>query len=383
MPVQPTQDDVAVIAAKKKQYADNITSAQNGKTRIQTKAIPENDKKETTNKKYFDYFNSIIAAYENELKPINGVYIALPIVEQDLLNRANFTGRLYDPTGAVRDLVRVPEFDGGNTTTTTGYELTKFDLYQPNFTRLTNGLNTSCVYNNNTITGISPSDTSFRVVSAMGLSSGKEVIISDSTTSFIGNVTGISAYGSLGQHTISFDFVTPITTTVSSSASIKGSWNGLSNTDRTNKSSSLYQTVLNHYVTSINQILDQHTPFIDQQIAALQPNQDDNLNPAVLSTANTRKTQYANYRTTTDISDSGISTFTTFNSSRKTEITARVTAIPPAKAIYYDKRFFWAAERAGAQGSLETRTALNNSVTRLDNTIADNQAKQAALSVST
>lgn len=378
MPAPLNPNDTEVINGRKKELSDQITGSQKGKEQIQTKSIPNNEKKETTNKKLFDYYDSIVSSYEKEIKPIKGTYIISPILEQDILNRSTFTGRLYDTSGA-QDVIKVPEFTGGNTATASDYENLKFPLYSPPITRLTHGLETTCTYNNSAETTITPTSSSFRVNSISGLSTGKEVIIEKTGESFIANVTNLVPYGSMGVHTVNFTFVTPIANNVATGASVKGAWTGYTNTERTTKVSPLYQTVMNYYISKINEVLSAHIAFLNTQKLAIFSNQDDSLDPNIKTNITNRVNQYITYRSTTDISDTGISTLTNLNSTRQPEAAARAIAANTAKSKYYDKRYFWAVERCGNEGTLTTRKGLQDSITRLDSSIATNQAKLNSL----
>jgi hypothetical protein len=73
-------------------------------------------------KKFFDYYSAIITSYDTERKQIDGMYIAAPIIEQDVLDCANGTGRIV-PSLPATDAVRISQFDGTPLVTNPTYEL--------------------------------------------------------------------------------------------------------------------------------------------------------------------------------------------------------------------------------------------------------------------
>ena len=97
----------------------NMQDSLNQTAALQAPEIARATEVDNAFKSLFDWYNdNIIGKYDSEKRAINGIYVTSPIVEADILGvGANPpSGRLV-PNPPIQDIVRVPEFDGGNTST--------------------------------------------------------------------------------------------------------------------------------------------------------------------------------------------------------------------------------------------------------------------------
>jgi hypothetical protein len=357
--------DTANYDAKKQEQIDIIAASDKTISDINNKKIPATQTAEDSNKKFFDKQNTIIISYEAELTALNGVIITSPIVEQDIIDRSNFTGRLWDPAQVEKELIRIPEFDGGGTTTNIDSESTRAASapYSAILNRLTAGLTTTTAVSGAVQGSITPVSTSFNVAFNASALAGKEFIAWGGGKSFIGLCSTVTDNGvdvpipiPPTAWVVNFTFISTFTGTLTG-GQFTGIWGGFTNTERTNKISTVptagaRQTVLNYYVTQLQNHINAQLGFLNSEKSALQGNIDPALPPTALANVNSAITNYQNYLTTTDISNSGISGLTTLNTNSQTRISARITELTGNRLPFFDKRYFWSVERSGSAGAL-------------------------------
>lgn len=359
--------------------SDIVKAANATVTNLQTKKIPEITDKEATNKKVYDYQHSVAAAYDSEIAALNGFVITTPLVEQDIIDRSHFTGRLFDASLVNKDIVRIPEMDGGNTTAVpaSDCELNRTNGYLAITNRLTVGLTTTVVLNGVATSSVTPASTQFTTSVVATTLAGKEFVFIGSGLSFIGLCSTVTLSGAV--YTVHFTFVSTFTGTIASGA-FNGTFHGFTNSERINKvSTGGFQTIMNFYIAQLQAQANAQIGYLNNQVTALGQNSDPALPPTALTNVNSTKTSLSNYLITTDISNTGISTLNGITSGRLSQINARVIAITSARPPFYDKRYFWAVERAGATGTLIQLTLLNQAVTSAQTRASTATAKLATI----
>jgi len=341
-----------------------VSSAQATVTNLQTKKIPATQDKEATNKKVYDYQHAICQAYDLEIGALNGVVVTTPLVEQDIIDRSNFTGRLFDATLVNKDVVRIPEMDGGNTVAVAASdsELNRTNGYAAILSRLTTGLTTSLALNGLATSAVTPSSTHFTTSVVATTLAGKEFVFTGSGLSFIGLCSTVTNVGAV--YTVNFTFVSTFTGSIPSGA-FNGTFHGFTNTERTNKISTggFEQTIMNYYIAALQAQVNAQIGYLNSQALAIGLNTDPALPPTALTNINSTHTALSNYLVTTNISDTGIASLNSITAPRLSQINARVTAITSARTPFYNKRYFWSVERAGANGTLIQLALLNQAVT--------------------
>ena len=356
-----------------------VTSANATVTNLQTKKIPDVTDKEATNKKVYDYQHAICSAYDSEIAALNGVVVTTPLVEQDIINRSNFTGRLFDGSLVNKDIVRIPEMDGGNTVAVAASdsELNRSNGYAAILSRLTSGLTTTVALNGTATSAVTPSSTTFTTAVVSTTLANKEFVFIGSGQSFIGLCTSVTNVGAV--YTIHFSFVSTFVGTISTGA-FNGTFHGFTNTERTNKvSTGLEQTIMNFYIAALQAQVNAQIGYLNSQVAAISQNTDPALPPTALTNINSTHTALSNYLATTLISDAGINSLNSITAPRTGQINSRVTAITAARVPFYNKRYFWAVERAGANGTLIQLALLNQAVTAAQGRATTANAKLATI----
>jgi hypothetical protein len=401
MPPILTPPEQQVITDLKEDLQKTIDGLNVALNQINNIDIPENDAHDLVNKIFFDFYHyDIINRYEEEIKFLNGVYLPSPLIDQDLLDRSKQKGRLYDPFRTIPDVVRIPEFDGGNISNAVEnevYSLSQYDFWRDRFL---NGLLTSATFNESTEAAISAGATTLTINSGVqvgsdwdNISIGDEFIVTDGNDSFVGKVVGLTnpipefippmpdppipAVGGI----IEFSYVTgPLTASVGSGASVNFTWGGFNNTERTNKTSSNYQDVMDEWLNSLDNSIAIHLGHLPAEKAAIAANLEDdptriaanvvadvNLDDAIAS--------YTSYKSTLIISNTGFTTLDSINSDRSLEITARVAEADSFKAFHYEVRFFWAEQRASSKGTLTKNESFADSIVAIQELIDNNQAQ--------
>ena len=392
-------EDFVRIDNRKIELAKEITAFKDGKEKTITKSIPDMEKEDATNLRVYTYYHNIISSYEDELKALNGSTLTSPLVESDFTDRVNLTGRLYDVTYAESDIIRISQFDGSPTTTATTHEKWCLLEHTEVKSRLISGLTTSSgsgTTASSIVNGAVGATINVALTSAPALAN-KEVVIYGGGISVIAKVNSVStvnascslpAYTSQGacivnggtwiaaSYSMNITFITSFSGTIPSGASVIGAWTGFSESNRTTKTAT-YQTILNFYLSKLDNALTIQLTKLNEQKTAIQNNTEKD--DSEISKIDAKVLAYTNYKATKLINNAGLATLTAINTERQTQIDSRIATVNTNKSKQYDKRYFWAVERAGAQGTMIQLKALNNSITTLTNMITKRETRLAVL----
>jgi len=358
-------------AARQQNFADALTASIPAKAaRAAELAIADG-----AFKKFFDYYNdSIIAKYNDERKAISGIFQTFPITEADVVGPATLnTAVRTTPTLPATDIIRVPEFDGGNTSTTLLNEQQHIADQVLTEGRLVNGYTPQPTLNATTLTSTSLTGASTTLgitdaVSAPSFAVGQFFAVKDLTTSAIVKITSVTPVGVPPPHnfTLGIQVIVAPAGTINSGADC-AVFSGFTNTERTNKlaSNPAFQNVMDFLIDELQDEINFRIARLNEELTALSGNQDPDgvANIATATTnANTSKTFLINYLVTTDISDTGITSLSTERTARTTFLTTRLTQILAAYTgqteHYYNRRYQIANDRGNtSRGTLRLQKA--------------------------
>ena len=408
----PLPFDISTMTKRITNLFSEATSATKTSETLKTKTIPQNHQTEGVNLKYFNHFHtSCITQYEIEMTWITGNYIINPLVEQDVIDRANFTGRLYDTTGAEPDIIEIPELTGGGTTQkistpATGplWEYSAASVERYYMRKLKTGLNPITSYNTTitgdvTISGGVDSEFTVYVDSITGVNINDEVLCSGGGYSCIALVTFAGTGGgsctpscvpntqiqctvtggiwTIG-YAINIKLITAPNGAIPIGGNIRGSWSGFSNSDRTNETASdpNLQDLMDFCITDLERAINNHITYITNEIACLNLNKHSALDPTAKTNCQTAKTNYTNYVNALDISDTGLTTLANLNTTRDDIVAARVSAIHDVlDSDLYAKRKLWLLERSGRDGTMVKSTQFQKAADTSDTRAVETSAR--------
>lgn len=329
-------------------------------------------------KKFFSYYNDdIISKYDAERKAMDGEYIASPIVENDIIQPAQGNAFRTTPTLPATDLVRIPEFDGGNTTNTDTNELYHMSQQALIEDALVNGaaggpypvtLETASALTSASAT-LDVEDASV----AISLSSGNYVLVSDGLDSCFFVITNVTITSAVAPYAATLDIVQIVEPLGSIAIGATfDQFTGFNNTERTNQvaSDSNFQPIMDFYIDRLVGEMNNRIARLDEQLAAISGNLDPD-GVAQLNTAqtnvNTSKSFLNSYILSPDISDTGISSISFERSTRSGQISSRISEIEAnytgQTENYYDRRYQIANDRGNtSRGTLRLQYATEAAV---------------------
>lgn len=294
-------------------------------------------------KKFFDYYNGdIIGQYDAERKEYDGLFVVSPIVEDDILKPANLEFHRTTPALPDTDIIRIPEFDGGGTSTDSINEQQHIVNQAPIEDLLENGVSGT----NPTVTGTSITATSLTAASTqldmgdtagpMSFAIGNQFVVhNNGTDACVVEVTGVTDnVGGDPPYDITLDiiFIVPPSGTIAIGSDVIDSFTGFTNTERTNKvaTDSDLQPLMDSLIVSLEAMLTLRQARLAAEIIAIDLNQDPD-GVAQLTTAKTNaqtsNTFIVNYKLSTDISDVGLASLVAERGIRGGQITARIAEI--------------------------------------------------------
>jgi len=372
----PSADQMAAIqstAAQAQAKKTNLAAAADAQDAVIAKAQAVDD----AFKNLFNWYNdSIIAKYDAERKALNGVYIETPIVEADLTGvGANPpTGRLV-PTAPAKDIVRISQFDGTPTTTTTANETQHIaDQGLMESYLAIGGTGRSPVHTSGTTktdSALTPASTSLLIHDSAQyniFTPGDIFMVDDGATVAalvrVETVVDLTAFPGIAP----YDYQLGITvlgpasfTTIPGGTDLEVNWVGFTNTERTNKVASVprYQGIMDALIASLSAAATGRVSRLTEQLAALvgQDDPDGTAQTATATTnATTSKTFLQSYLSTTLVTDVALASLATERGVRSPQVATRITQINGAYTgqtdNYYDKRY----EVANNRGHLQRGT---------------------------
>lgn len=310
-------------------------------------------------KKFFDYYNDdIISQYDAERKEYDGLFIVDPIVEDDILKPANLEFHRTTPALPDTDLIRIPEFDGGGTSTDTVNEQQHITDQAPVEDLLKNGVSgttptvTATSLTATALTALSTQLDMLDAVGPMSFTIGDQFVVHNGGTDVaVLEVTGVTDnVGGDPPYDITLDitFIVPPSGTIAIGSDVIDSFTGFTNTERTNKvaTDSNLQPLMDSLIVSLEAVLTLRQARLAAEIVAIDLNQDPD-GVAQLTTAKTNaQTSDAfivNYKISTDISDTGLASLASERGTRGGQITARIAEIVAnytgQTENYYDRRY--------------------------------------------
>src|SRR5271166_5024793 len=117
MPIKLTDAQSQLRVQVQKQAAQDLAAAQQVQANTNAAIITQQGK-DTLNATYQNYWDGIVAAYEQESRKLNGIYITNQFSNTDVVNCANYNGRLFPTSGTTTSPVEIPELTGGGATST-------------------------------------------------------------------------------------------------------------------------------------------------------------------------------------------------------------------------------------------------------------------------
>lgn len=343
---------------------------------LQDAVIEKATKVDSAFKSLFNWYNdAIIGKYDAEKKAINGVFVTSPVVEADIIGVAANppSGRLV-PTPPSTSIVRVPEFDGGNTSVATDYEQ-KHILDQAEVEDiLENGYPPSSGFTAGTAitaTALTGASTTLDVedpTNPLTIAINDIIVIEDVSdiaviriTSVTDNMGGDPPY----EFTYGIEVLVPPTGSLAIGSELQN-FSGFTNAERTTKTpvDAAYQGLMDYLVAQLELQINNRIARLAEQLAALALNEDpDGVTAISTATTNAQNndTFLDNYLLTTDISDAGLSSLASDRASRSAYLTTRLGEITAAYTgqteNYYDQRYTTADNRGNTQrGTLRAQS---------------------------
>ena len=367
-----TEAQIAQLEAEKAK-AENVAATFLAAIPAKAARAAELDVADQAFKAFFDYYNDdIIAQYDAERKELDGVYIADPITETDISNPASLTAGRTTPSLPDTDLIRVAEFDGGNTTTTNANEaqhITDQAEIETLLTDGTPGTNPSFGASTTTDTAINPSSNSVTLSDALAsftVNVGDEFVIYGASDAAVVRVlTTDHTSGPPDTDDITFEYIIPPTGTIGAGAGLIASFTGFIDAERDTKtaSDSDLQPIMDTLISLLESELNSRKTRLAAQIVAIDANQDpDGVSQLGLAKTNAETSDafITSYLLTTDISDTGIGALSAERATRNGQITARIAEISASYTgqteNYYDRRYTVANDRGStSRGTLRLK----------------------------
>jgi len=330
-------------------------------------------------KAFFDFYDSdVVRRYETERRWLDGDEIALPVIEQDIIDFAeeDNTSRLWNDTKIPE---RIDEFDGIPLVPTddehenflvpdqdviTGWlqsfvaQITSFDVTALTTTAL-NLSSTTLSYESDVVETLSVNDLLF---------------IGNGTDGFIVQVDSIggscsgednppqATQGACEADNGTWTIALGITILVGTTGTIalgaalgRKSYGGFDNTERTNKvaNDSDFQSIMTALLDDLEFSFNRRKTVLNNQIIELQANDDSGLDATAETKAQASITAIDGFlggspTSSIDISDTGITAIEVETAARLIEVTARITAIGTAITAgdYFNLRYDSASDRA-------------------------------------
>lgn len=369
----PSPDQIAAIQST----VNDQTTQQAALTEtagLQDAVIDKAMKVDQAFKDLFNWYNdAIIGKYDAEKKAINGVFVTSPVVEADIIGVAANppSGRLV-PTPPSTSIVRIPEFDGGNTSVAADYEQKHITDQAAIENTLQNGYPAASfnvtTETDSALTGASTTLDITDPTAAVGLAPNDIVVVEGITEIAVIKILTITpAVGTPPpyDYTATIQVLVPPTGTIAAGAEF-ANFTGFTNAERTTKvaSDALYQDFLDYLITSLQAEINKRLLRLGEQITALNANEDPdgvaNINTAKTNAMN-NQTFLNNYLLTTDISNTGLTSLSSDRSSRSGFLTTRLGQITAAYTgqteNYYDQRYTTADNRGNTQrGTLRAQS---------------------------
>jgi hypothetical protein len=391
IPDDVTEEDKALIAAKKQPLLDELAGNNETITNLQADIVKMQEE-DAVLIKMWNYYNGIVSTYEAERVWMDGKYIASPVTEADITARGNQSGRLYDASQG-SDLVRISEFDGGPLLTNVANEVTTLYAYGSNLVRMNTGLTTSnpgiSTFTTTSTVGPRPVGDVIRMVvdNFNNVNIGDEILVYGAGQAFFAVVEALHDFGTCSnpfftdettceanlaiwtpEFNIDATLITPLNATVPSGMTITGVFTGFTNAERTSQvaSNPNLQVVLDYFITYNENLIATHLTYLNNQLPHITANEDPNQNPGAITVVNNAIATFTAYYNNFDYSDAGQTAFgVTSNNRLLNEIPTRVGQINSAKGAYYDLRFKWANDRGGDKGPLVKIKSDNDNIATL------------------
>jgi hypothetical protein len=353
-------------------------------------------------KTLFDYNNlSVISNYELERRYMDGYVVQNPISESDLLAFVSGSSSRLQP-GASLTPTRIAQFDGGPIVYVDAgidlktypirvldqNELAQFLVQDYYLNLLQNGFSyTGPTTSVTTATALTPTSTRLTtnlVSTSPGIVSGQWIVASSSSTTAVMQVNSISGGGpGPSAYTITFTYVVPPASNIAVGANIVGSIAAFSNSERSSKitSNPKFQNVMNAWVAGLKSSLNIRLQCLTSGISAFDSNGNDLKSSQARADKVSSQTFIQNYLINTDISNAGISSLKSEESSRKNKITQRVgidikkEILNGSKGSFYDRRYALAVARTTlGNGSLYVLNQLQKQLSSVSSAQASAQS---------
>lgn len=297
---------------------------------------------DNVNNIFFSDDDQNIIIYETESKNIDGDFPTLQIVEQDIVDCANKTGRIYDGN----DIFRHDAFDGIPVSHTTENETENKPLIYGVIDELENGfsfppLATLTIDAWSGGTGIADNN----------LPNGKYVI-NDAVVLVTNSVADAPNYN--------ITYTELVAGTISIGDSVDGHV-GFNDSERTNKIATNpdLQGLMIYQLGRLDALLVTLVSYLNSIVTALQGTTDPDFSPSTLTAHTDYRVAINAYKATLNISDSDIVAIKLIIDARTAFLLIRIGEIDTRLSSLRDTRYNWAYVRANAEeGSLSIQSGL-------------------------
>lgn len=349
---------------------------------------------------FFQYFNDdIIGNYDNERRFLDGTFQADPITEADIIGPANIDGTVRTtPSLPDTDIVRVPEFDGGNTSIDAANETQHIIDQADAENTIQNGFGSGTPTTAETTDPLTAATTVLGVEDtvAITISPGDVYVVassgggSDLAVIQVDSVTDTTMPPMMAPFTadLGITIIVPPTGSIAVGAEFD-EFLGFTNAERTSQTATnpSFQPLMDSLIQDIEDELGLRLTAMAGQTTALAANDDPDGTTeiaAAQAAITAQETFINNFLAAVDVSDTGLASLASNRSARNTEISSRVAEIIAAYTgqteNYYDRRYQLANDRANtARGTLRLQIATSSSVATSTQYAADAQAAADAI----
>lgn len=359
-------------------------------------------------KKFFNYNGEhTVRHYELERRWMDGQDLDTPVVEQDLLNYANNTGRLLnlaDPYSLVP--LRISQFDGAplyhvNSTN----EADQIVAMDTPISHLLTGYTTLSLLNTTTLTALTPSSTSVTIsntTAPLSIVPGNLLLLHDATQLAILRVQTVTPVAGPPtppppppyNYVVTFTYeIMGLTSSLPIGTIVcVDHFLGFNNTERTNHVAGIVwtQPVMDQMIAVIQGCLTTRQSALTSEIAEFDANQNGDKNPSAKTNAQASFSAMSTFLgvsppSTIDVSDLGILSMNTEKATRSGQIASRISEIASeiSTGNFYNLRYNYSVNRVHrGNGTLTLLRKLTDSKTSIDagKTVAlDGSARYAAM----
>lgn len=312
-------------------------------------------------KKFWIYYDDAIKNTEKERRYMDGQTVQDPIVEQDIINCANNSGRLFPTTQGVYVPIRIAQFDGTplvyvNDTN----ETDQFPKQDVEVFKMVSGISTILLSSAVTSTALTPSSTSVTIQSTVvnSVAVNDKILIHTGGDVAIIKVNSVAFTPSTSAtpniHNLGFDYDVVPSGNIPSMTSVVDTFVGFNNSERTVKIAgvSWQQSLMNGLLSNMTAVVGKRLTAIQNITHALQSNPNDGKAVGALPNAQASLVFVSGYYGVSglldlDISDVGLNSLNAEKLVRQPQVTTRLGQLPGEITVsgFYDNRYQFSSNR--------------------------------------